>query len=190
MSRRKLTTPEFIVKAEAVHGKYYGYDEVDYKGTVEKITIICPEHGGFHQTPKKHLSGSGCKMCSIKSVAKLQSSNTEKFIKKAEAVHGKHYDYSSVDYKGSVEKITIICPEHGGFHQTPNDHLKGKGCPICCKYGYRPNKPGNFYVQKLFKNNDLYAIKFGITNKIVESRMKQQNSKSCFTHKLFEELYF
>lgn len=122
MSRRKLTTPEFIVKAEAVHGKYYGYDEVDYKGT--------------------------------------------------------------------VEKITIICPEHGGFHQTPNDHLKGKGCPICCKYGYRPNKPGNFYVQKLFKNNDLYAIKFGITNKIVESRMKQQNSKSCFTHKLFEELYF
>mgnify|MGYP003304460647 CR=1 FL=1 len=31
------------------------------------------------------------------------------------------------------EKVCIICPIHGEFWQTPNDHLSGYGCPECGK---------------------------------------------------------
>ena len=30
-------------------------------------------------------------------------------------------------------KIKIICPKHGVFEQTVNNHLKGSSCPNCCK---------------------------------------------------------
>lgn len=53
------------------------------------------------------------------------------FIEDAEKVHGKKYDYSKVEYNGCKEKVCIICPEHGEFWQTPDNHLQKRGCPIC-----------------------------------------------------------
>jgi len=55
------------------------------------------------------------------------------FIKKAKEVHGDKYDYSlvidNVDYKS---KIIIKCKNHNSeFEQTPNNHLRGKGCKLC-----------------------------------------------------------
>lgn len=57
--------------------------------------------------------------------------NTETFIKKAKEKHGDFYDYSCVDYKGSREKVEIICPKHGSFWQRADVHLSGKGCYLC-----------------------------------------------------------
>lgn len=57
--------------------------------------------------------------------------NTEKFIQKAKEKHGDFYDYSNVDYKGSKEKVEIVCPKHGSFWQRADAHLGGKGCPQC-----------------------------------------------------------
>lgn len=57
--------------------------------------------------------------------------NTEKFIQKAKEKHGDFYDYSNVDYKGSKEKVEIVCPKHGSFWQRADAHLEGKGCPQC-----------------------------------------------------------
>ena len=53
------------------------------------------------------------------------------FIDKANKVHKNKYDYSKCEYINSRTKVCIICPEHGEFWQTPNNHLKGKGCPKC-----------------------------------------------------------
>lgn len=58
---------------------------------------------------------------------------TEEFIERARQVHGGLYNYSKVKYLSWSEKICIICPIHGEFWQTPNDHLHGYGCPICGK---------------------------------------------------------
>lgn len=57
----------------------------------------------------------------------------EKWILKAQKVHGTKYDYSLVDYKGSEIPVKIICKEHGIFKQRPHGHLKGQNCPICSK---------------------------------------------------------
>lgn len=56
---------------------------------------------------------------------------TEQFIEKAKAVHGAKYDYSLVEYKNNKTKVIINCPIHTTFEQRPNDHLDGRGCPLC-----------------------------------------------------------
>ena len=56
---------------------------------------------------------------------------TEQFIKESEKVHNGKYNYSKVEYIDSKTKVCIICPEHGEFWQTPDNHLRGKGCPKC-----------------------------------------------------------
>ena len=55
----------------------------------------------------------------------------ENFIHSAHKIHGDKYDYSKVVYKNNKTEVCIICPIHGEFYQTPNSHLKGRGCPIC-----------------------------------------------------------
>lgn len=57
--------------------------------------------------------------------------NLKTFIQKAKEAHGDKYDYSLVEYKNSSTKIKIICPKHGVFEQTPNNHLRGCGCLSC-----------------------------------------------------------
>ena len=123
-----MNTEEFILKARKVHGNKYDYSKVNYQKPTTKICILCPEHGEFWQTPNAHLNGQGCPKCD-----KSFKLTKEEFIKKAIEVHGNKYDYSKVGYKNSMTKVCIICPEHGEFWQTPNNHLRGKGCKKCTK---------------------------------------------------------
>ena len=55
------------------------------------------------------------------------------FIEKAKKVHGEKYDYSKVVYSNSKTKVEIICPIHGSFWQSPDNHLQKNGCPACGK---------------------------------------------------------
>lgn len=64
----------------------------------------------------------------------MKKSSKEEFIAKAKKLHGDKYDYSLVEYKGSVKKVKIICQHHGEFLQTPNTHLGGHGCPKCAQH--------------------------------------------------------
>ena len=64
---------------------------------------------------------------------------TEQFVAEAKAIHGDKYDYSKVEYINTNSNVCIICPEHGIFWQTPNNHLCGSGCPSC--YNSAKRKP-------------------------------------------------
>ena len=124
-----MNTEDFIIKARKIHGDKYDYSKVEYVNNNTRVCIICPEHGEFWVTPHNHLRGRRCKNCYFES-RKLE---TNDFIKKAIKKHGNKYDYSKVDLKHRDEngKICIICPEHGEFWQTPDNHLSGKGCATC-----------------------------------------------------------
>ena len=132
---KKLTTSEFVAKAKMLHGDKYDYSKVKYDGAAIKVSIICPIHGEFLQTPHKHAnSGRGCPPCGIKQRRESQSLGNESFIKKAREIHGDKYDYSKVEYKNAHTKVEIICliDNHGVFKQPPTDHLYQKsGCPKC-----------------------------------------------------------
>lgn len=128
---KKKTQEQFIKESIEVHSKKYDYSKVEYINSKVKVTIICPIHGEFKQTPTHHLKGQGCKHCAIiKTHNKQRLSNTD-FIKKAKKVHGNKYDYSLTNHVRLGDKVTIICPIHGKFQQTSGNHLAGKGCKYC-----------------------------------------------------------
>ena len=56
---KKLTTEEFIKRAENVHNYLYDYSKTDYKDSLHKICIIDPVYGEFWQNARNHLRGSG-----------------------------------------------------------------------------------------------------------------------------------
>lgn len=58
--------------------------------------------------------------------------DTTLFINRAKVIHGDKYDYSLTIYTKAKSKVKIICPVHGVFVQTPNNHvLGGYGCNQC-----------------------------------------------------------
>jgi len=73
------------------------------------------------------LNGSICRLCRNE----IRKDNKSVFIKKSIETHGNKYDYSLVKYQSSQIKVKIICPVHGVFEQTPNNHIKGNGCSKC-----------------------------------------------------------
>lgn len=191
----------FIKKLKTLN-KLYDTNALEYKGSLNPITVICKKHGNFVTTPAKLFSTkTPCPKCreelkkpkiikkeinhfeifknklnekypnrfsfkntiykninenillydkilnelievkptvilKSKTLYKLECYKTTKlplltFINKANKIHNNKYDYSKVDYKHSKKKVCIICPEHGEFWQTPNEHIKGSGCSLC-----------------------------------------------------------
>lgn len=63
--KKPLTTESFVAKSKEIHGDKYDYSKVVYTNYKTEVCITCPIHGEFWQTPKKHLSGSGCILCKV-----------------------------------------------------------------------------------------------------------------------------
>lgn len=127
--KHRKTTETFIKEAQKIHGNKYDYSKTNYILDREPVIIICPEHGEFAQMPNKHLIGQGCPKCSGRNWT------IEDFIKEARKVHGNKYDYSKVHFipnQRNLQKVCIICPEHGEFWQDTRVHCNvGCGCPKC-----------------------------------------------------------
>jgi len=159
---KKLTTKEFIKKAESVHGKKYDYSLVNYSGTYCYIEVICKEHGAFKQKPREHLQGYGCKACA--KIEKASFSQAE-FIRKAKVKHNSKYSYEKLIYIKSHAKITIVCPIHGDFTQEAGAHLQGCGCRKC---QYENN------AQKNSKDTEWFV---GKSRKIHKDKYTYENTK-------------
>lgn len=129
----KFTQADFLESAYEKWGNAYDYSKVVYKHALQKIIIICPDHGEFLKTPAKHVNtGQGCPKCSKKIRLERVKTGTEQFIIRSKEKHGDKYDYSKVEYGISgKDPVTIICPYHGEFLQTPKDHLRGCECKVC-----------------------------------------------------------
>lgn len=62
---RTLTLENFVERSKVVHENKYDYSNVKYVNNHTLVEIICPVHGSFMQKPNDHLSGHGCKECSL-----------------------------------------------------------------------------------------------------------------------------
>ena len=138
---RKRSTAEFIIEARKVHGGKYDYSKTIYEGSLKKLCIICPQHGEFWQIADVHLRGAGCPQCHNLS----KRSNKDVFIAKCRELYGDLYDYSKVEYVHNKEKVCVICPKHGEFWVTPNNHMRGSRCPAC--YG-TPKKTTEQFIEE------------------------------------------
>lgn len=173
---KKWDTTLFIEEAKRVHGNRYNYSESICVRPSEKLNIICNDHGVFSQTANAHIRMSqGCPTCGFEITAKRAATKSETsskmFVSKSKDIHGNKYDYSLVNYTKSCDPVQIICPSHGAFYQTPNNHLRGADCGRCVPGGYSVFDSGYFYI--LRQGN---LTKVGITNKTPEIRLSFINS--------------
>lgn len=117
---------DFICAANIKHNNFYHYNNINYLNKDTMITIICPTHGEFQQTPKGHLK-YGCVSC-----AGLKKFTRDEIINKFKEKHSNKFDYSKFEYFNLNTLSIIICPEHGEYKQTPQHHLISKtGCKAC-----------------------------------------------------------
>lgn len=134
-----ITNAVFESDARKVHGSLYDYSLVEYKGHGVHVTIICPTHGPFSQTPTSHKSGTGCPTCAKERVGwknaergkRLFKMTSEDFINRATKKHIGWYSYERVIYINYYTKVEVTCPIHGSWKITPDTHLRGAGCPSC-----------------------------------------------------------
>lgn len=84
-------------------------------------------------TPACHLNGQENPKRKRLKLRNFFAMKKEDFIKRAQKIHENKYDYSKVEYVNNRTKVKIICPIHGEFLQTSDKHLRGAGCPSCCK---------------------------------------------------------
>ena len=171
------TLDDFLIKSSNIHGCKYKYENSIYTGLHNKLIITCITHGDFAQTPAAHIyQRQGCSSC-----GGTKRFDADSFIRKAHEIHGFDiYDYSNLTYNNSKSKVCIKCRSHGWFSVTPNNHLRGRGCPSCAKTGF--DKLGDGFVYFLIGNG---AIKVGITNN-VRRRVQELKSRTKFDFEIIK----
>lgn len=146
-AKRRSSQDDVLRQARERHDSFYSYDRAVYVNNTTKFTVTCPHHGDFSITPNNHVSGGrGCPACGAlkrghrkdipgsarKTADAKLSAHAADFEREARKVHGDAYDYSAVVYAGRKKPVTIVCPTHGAFSQTPGHHLsRAHGCPEC-----------------------------------------------------------
>ena len=90
----------------------------------------------------------------------MKKLTTEEFVKRAKDIHGDKYDYSKVEYTGIYNEVCIICPKHGEFWQSPNAHLRGKGCKRCSMEILWENKKKITTESLIIKGKEIYGDKY------------------------------
>ena len=130
---------------------------------------------------------------------------TNEFINKANLKHNNKYNYSKAFYVNNRTKVIIICPEHGEFLMTPNNHLTGKGCSKCSgRYNYtteefidKANKVHNFkfdYSKVNYKNTETKIVinckHHGDFEQIPNNHLQGAGCPNCFGNKKLNDKEF
>jgi very-short-patch-repair endonuclease len=122
---KKMNRESFIKRSKEIYGDVYDYTNVKYVAC--NIPVLIGYNNILYlQKPQNHLNGHRPENKPL-SVRKT----TGKFVCESNLIHDYVYMYDKVEYKRNNLKVTIICPTHGDFEQTPRSHLGGSGCPKC-----------------------------------------------------------
>lgn len=141
MSRNKRLErfARFKEKSVKKFDGFFSFDNFIFVNMKTEGDVTCPIHGDFSITPQNHLSGQGgCMKCRKDKLRRRFKKNIREFISESNEIHDNFYDYSLYNVDNSKVPGIIICPHHGKFLCSMNNHLKGHGCPRCRdSYGER-----------------------------------------------------
>jgi ribosomal protein S8E len=138
-SSQRLTTDEFIKKAQQKHKNdngepIYMYKNTQYINAHTQVEIICNIHGTFKQIPCNHLNGNGCPKCCQTNCSKSQI-EWLKFISKLNNIHiihslnGGEFVIPNTKFKadGYCKETNTIYEYHGDYwHGNPKRFDKDK----------------------------------------------------------------
>lgn len=185
MPGRLYTQDEIIEKFKEVHGDFYDYSKVVYKGINVKVEIICPFHGSFWQTPNAHLRHD-CPKC--RGVARL---DLDEFLRRAHLLYGDIYDYSLVkideNTKTKKDTIIVICKKHGPFQVKIFNFLNQNSiCPKCREEAAQEKRDKDF-KKFLEKSQEIHGNRYDYS-KVVWQNMSTPVEIICPVHGSFMQI--
>lgn len=172
------------------HKNKYKVNKNSFKKWSTKVSVVCELHGNYATKPRRLLNSDtgGCKKCAIKASATAQSKTHEQFLIdfNDKGLYKKFSLGTSVYVKARVP-ISVTCLECSFlFPVTPDNLLRGKGCPNCNdvsvynKKAYIDNCVKNHngfskvYVLKCVKDSEEF-YKIGITVHKIYQRFNKAN---------------
>ncbi len=168
----------------------------EWQGTNKtKVILNCHKHGDFNGGLFFNVKrkGAKCPVCHTSGRAVTEAHARMRVIEKC-----KEYNYEFLGWVGEYKGVyglylRLKCLAHGVVWDTTEytSFVNGsaRGCSACADYGYRQHRPGYIYIQKL-TGVDFGAIKFGITNRNPELRMKEHAKHSKLKHEMIFNWYF
>ena len=128
----RLTTEEFISKANSIHKGKYNYSNAIYTNSHTKISITCPTHGDFLMKPNNHLSGKQtCPTCAALTAGSKLAKSQSEFIQEMTDKHGNDFDLTEVTYKNNHTPVIVTHSCGHKYKTTPATLLKAVTCPKC-----------------------------------------------------------
>ncbi|MFG1302720.1 hypothetical protein V5F34_01080 [Xanthobacter autotrophicus] len=162
--RPPVTVDRCVSEANAVGLKFIG----PYAGMCTKAQYECTVHGALEMVPSSVRRGAGCRFC---------AGNVDKSRTSLEAEASALGLKFVGPYLGDREKTTYECSSHGVLKKRPGDVHGGKGCAKCAKYGFKADKPAEFYAYRVV-TRDTEFIGFGITN---DKKTRQRAHAATFS---------
>lgn len=184
---------QFLILANrAAKGRFivHGFSE-EFNNVHTKLSLECIKDGHIWNASidSVTISGAGCPKCKA---AKIATSRTvpkhialQKCIDICEEMNYEVVGFVG-EYKGARKtRFEYVCPQHGKQNVNYDNFVNiGNRCPCCSNNGYDTSKRGSIYVVKWTRDTCGSFIKFGITNKKIESRIKQQTTNTLYTPSL------
>ena len=145
-----------------------------YVTTKTKYIFVCPIHGEYEQSWEKHKRGQGCPKCMY---TKISDKNTKTYKYYYQECIDKSIDLPIEYYISDSTPIKHKCSKGHVYSQTPSNHLRGQGCPICNEsHGerfirnyldkhhikYIPQKKFSNLKDKTYLSYDFYLPKYNI----------------------------
>ena len=162
--KNRIIVEDLLNKYRKIHNNKYDYSKVKYTGCSENIEIMCPIHGTFFQKAIYHQK-HGCPKC-----GNVYRKNTTDFMSEAKIIHNGKYNYDKSIYVNNKTKLLIECVKHGYFTQSPNSHLKGRGCPIC------KESTGEKIIRNYLQENKIvYEPQYKINNFLFDFYLPEYN---------------
>lgn len=156
MSYNKISTSEWVIKANKIHKNEYSYLLTEYTGAKNKIKIICKIHGEFEQTANNHLQGQKCPKCQNEYRSNNTKSSLVDFINKVESVSPLQFDFSDTVYINSRTKVKVKCKVCNSIEEkSPKALVSGVSCMNCTNLSKTLTKE-EFINKAIIKHNENY----------------------------------
>lgn len=113
-TKRGLTTEDFIMLAQHVHGDRFDYSTTQYTAWNKHVTVTCREHGDFITLPKNHVDGRiSCSICNGQ-----RPIDRATLLHRIEELFPQHFDTSYIPELaagGIHQQVIVRCLLHDQF---------------------------------------------------------------------------
>ena len=120
----KFSSDQFEKLASKTHKNKYTYSG-DYITNQSIVTIICPNHGKFHQIASSHLFGNGCLQCGLEQGESKTVTFIRNILDKMNILYSLEQTFNGLKYKKNLRCDIYIPHINLVIEYDGEQHFKG-----------------------------------------------------------------